>query len=500
PTAAPLPTLAPLTGNVLRIAVGVDPASVEPTGVTGQIANMLDFVIEPLVTSDEKGAIKPGLAESWTTGKDGDLQWVQFKLRKGVKFHDGTPLNAEAVKVMFDRWLNPEVYRPTKFLTTMLKKFEVVDENTIKAYSEYAPEMFLSFILFTGFSPISPKSLTVAPNEMKKIAVPVGTGAYKWKEYARAQRLVLEKNADYWGEKPHYDLVEFRIIPDATARETALLAGQVDMMISPPAPDIPKLQQDKNLKVAYAPGMRIIYAPFNMNDKTLQNVKVRQALNHAIDRKAILDKVLFGVSEVMQSPMPQAYNGFCEQKPYNYDPAKAKALLAEAGGKDLKLKFVAPTGRYFQDFPTAQAIGGFLQDIGVEATPSTMPFPQYVGEITKKAEDSTLQMHYFGFAAPAPDAALGMFYIYAGSQIAPAGINTAYYKNDEVDKLIEAAFRESDPAKRKDLACKAQTAIWNDPPAIFLFVEKLVIAHSAKIGNIGFLPGERFAAIYAKPN
>jgi peptide/nickel transport system substrate-binding protein len=483
--------------TTFRIAVGVDPSSLEPVTLTGAVANMMDYVLEPLVGIGDDGSIQPKLAESWEVSADRTT--VTFALRQGVTFQDGAPLDAEAVKFSFDRWLNPEIRPPNVFVSTLLREVTVVDANTVAIMTGFAPDLLLNNLAWTGYAPISPDSVNQFGNTNELYVHPVGTGPYAFKELAKGERLILERYAEYWGEAPYYDTVEFRVAPEAATRASLLLAGQVDMLLNPPVSDLPALQQNPQVQVQIAPGLRMIYIGLNTAHPALADPRVRQALNYAIDKEAITKNLLFDAADPLDSPLAAALSGYCQTGPYAYDPDKARSLLAEAGVTDLTLEFIAPTGRYLQDFQVAQAVGGYLSEVGVTAAPKTMDWPSYLGLLFTPPQSSTVQLHYFGFAATAPDAGQPMYFLLHSSQAAPRGVNTAYYSNEQYDQLIDAASRETDPAQRQELYCQAQQLVWEDAPWIFLFTERFPIVHSANVENIVFRPGEKFDAIYARP-
>jgi peptide/nickel transport system substrate-binding protein len=480
-----------------RIAIGADPANLEPVTLTGQTANVMDYMIETLVQIDATGAIQPKLATAWEVSADNTT--VTFTLREGVTFHDGTPFNAEAVKFSLERWLNPEVRPPNVFVRTLLQKIEVVDDMTVAVTTGYSPGLLLTNFVWTGYGIISPASVNTNGNTPTEYVYPIGTGPFAFKEQARGERLVVQKFAGYWGEKPYYESIEFRVAPEAATRESLLLAGQVDLMIQPPVADLPALQQNPNVKVLTSPGARAIFLGMNTGDPALSDNRVRQALNYAIDKEAITKYLMLGAADVMDSPVAPNLFGHCKVGPYPYDPERARALLAEANVQNLTLNFIAPTGRFLQDFQVAQAVAGYLSEVGVEATPATMEYSAYLGMLFTPPPTNTIQLHYFGFAPPAPDAGQPMFFLLHSSQQIPRGLNTAFYNNPEYDALVDQAGAATDPAERQEAYCKAQQLVWDDAPWIFLFYERFPVAHSAKVENISFLPGEKVNAIYARP-
>ncbi|MCD6289935.1 MAG: ABC transporter substrate-binding protein [Anaerolineae bacterium] len=483
--------------ETFRIAVGIDPDTLDPAlSTTTTVSNIIEYMVETLVVTDKDGNVQPKLATSWEVSDDG-LEYT-LHLRKGVTFHDGTPMNAEAVKWNLDRMLDPKVKMPMRSTFAAIKKVEAVDEYTIKIYLSQPFAPLISSLSLENAGIISPKSVNMEGNSYESVTRPVGTGPYIFEERVKGERIEITRNPNYWGEKPYYDKVVFRVVPEAATRESLLLAGQVDLIILPPISDLPALQKNSDVKVLLAPSDRTIFIAINTLHKPLDDVRVRQALNYAVDKQEIIKGVLFGAAEPLDAPMAPNLFGYCKLQPYEYNPDKAKALLAEAGVKDLQLNFIAPTGRYVQDFQAAQAISNYLNEIGIKAPVSTMDWPSYVAAIMTPPDKNTIDLHFLGWAPDYLDAAQQMMQFYS-PESPPNGLETSFYKNPKVDELIEAAGKETNPDKRKDLYCQASRLIWEDAPWIFLWVQRFPIVYRANIAGVDYHPTEKFSAIYAHP-
>lgn len=483
--------------KTFRIAVGIDPDTLDPAGMTTTtVANMVDYIVETLVKIDKDGNIKPGLAKSWQVAPDG--RSITFELQEGVKFHDGTPFNADAVKFNIERILNPDVRMPLRASYAVIERAEVVDEHTVTLHLKEPAPYLLGALTYTAAGMISPKSVNEHGNSMTAYQHPVGTGPYVLKQYTKGSQLVLEKFQDYWGEKPYYDQVVFQIVPEAATRESLLLAGQVDMIILPPTSDIPALQNNPKVKVLLAPSDRSIFVAINTQHPALKDKRVRQALNYAVNKEEIIKNVLFGAADVMDAPMAKPLLGYCQTGPYPYDPEKAKQLLQEAGATNLELKFVTPTGRYLQDYQAAQAIANFLQEVGVKTSLSTMDWPTYQATVQVPPDKATVQLHILGWAPTFLDSQQQMLQ-FTKDNHPPKGLASSYYTNPRAEELVAQANREVDPEKRQQLYCEAARIIWEDAPWIFLWVQRFPIVHLAKVTNISYLPNEKFDAIYARP-
>ena len=481
-----------------RIAVGVDPDTLDPIQTTTTtVGNIIDYVVETLTRLAPDGTIQPHLAENWSVSADG-LQYT-FKVRQGVKFHDQTIFDAAAVKWNFDRLIDPEVRVPGR-ATFPIAQTDVVDPMTARVTLKRPYVPFISALSANTAGIVSPAAVEQHGNTYKNYAHPVGTGPYVFKERTRGEKITVSKSADYWGKKPHYDEVLFRIVPEAATRESLLLAGQVDLIILPPVGDLPALQRNKAVKVLLAASNRTIFIALNTQKPPFNDVRVRQALNYAVDKKAIIDAVLFGAGDPMDAPMAPSLFGYCQQGVYEFDQAKAKKLLAEAGvASGTQVALIHPTGRYVQDKEATQALAGYLREVGLEPQLQTMDWPSYISTITTPLDKgNTTQMHYLGWAPSFMDSSQQVLQ-FLSTYAPPNGLATTFYANTEVDQWIAAAEGESNADRRKRLYCQMAKKVWEEAPWIFLWVQRFPIVHVAKVTGIGSLPNEKFDAMYAQP-
>ena len=235
-----------------------------------------------------------------------------------------------------------------------------MDASTVKVTLSKPSAPFIAALSWTTSALVSPASVDKQGNEYKNIVHTVGTGPYVFKERKKGESFTVTLNDKYWGKKPSYDTVVFRIVPEAATRESLILAGQVDLIVLPPIADLPALQRNPAVKVLLAPSDRTIFISLNTTKAPLGDVRVRQALNYAVDKKAIIQNILFGAADEMDAPMAPSLFGYCKAGNYEYNPAKAKQLLTEAGVKPgTKISFHHPTGRYVQDKEASQAVAGY---------------------------------------------------------------------------------------------------------------------------------------------
>ncbi|HKC18369.1 MAG TPA: ABC transporter substrate-binding protein, partial [Candidatus Dormibacteraeota bacterium] len=456
--------------------------------------------VETLVKVDTDGSVKPLLATSWNTSSDG-LAWT-FTLKSGVKFSDGTPFNAAAVKANFDRVLDPANTCPLCGAFRGVTGVDAVDDSHVKLTLKQPIAPLLGLLTEATLGIVSPKTIASGSSGYADQENPVGTGPYTLTERVKGDHVTLTRNDAYWGQKPAFKTQVFKIVPEAASREALVRSGQADVILLPPVSDLPSMQKDASLHVILAPGDRTIFLAFDTQDPTdplIQKPEVRQALNYAVNKDQIIKSVLFGAASPMNAPMASSLFGYCQTGFYAYDPAKAKQMLQDAGATNLSIKFVSPTGRYIQDFQAAQAIANDLTAVGVKVNgPQTMDWPTYLGTINVPPARASVDLHLLGWAPGYLDASQAMVQ-FQSSQWPPKGLATSYYKNPEVDSLLAKANSESDQAARKSDYCAASKVIWNDAPWIFLWVQRFPMVTTSKVANVQSIPNESFYTVYASP-
>jgi len=499
------PTSGAKHGDTLKVAIGIDPDTLDPAAQTTTTASQIvDMMAETLVTIDSKGALKPLLATKWEQSSDG-LSWT-FTLRDGVKFSDGTPFNAQAVKSSIERLLNPATFKAQPGILggkNGIQRTEVVSDSQVKFTlgSKLAP--FVAAMTQTAAAIMSPASFNQAPNKPEVVTQPVGTGPYKFKERVASDHITLAANTDYWGTKASYDTQIMKVVPEGASREALIKSGGADIIALPPANDIPALQADNTLKVVMGPSDRTIQIVINTADQTqplLQKPEVRQALNYAVDKNAIIKTVMFGAATPLNSPMANTLFGYCQTGSYNFDPAKARSLLQSAGATGMSVKLVSPNGRYVQDIQVAGAVAGYLRDVGLKVDgPGTADWPTYVATYANvPPAQAKTDLHLLGWAPAYLDAQQAFEQFYS-ARVPPAGLESSYYKNAQVDTLIEQGNTGTDQGQRQKAYCDAAKMVWNDAPWIFLYNQKYPLVTTNKVTGVVGLPNEKFVTSWVSP-
>jgi peptide/nickel transport system substrate-binding protein len=480
---------------------GADSKSLDPIQVTdGESLKVTKNIFDTLVDyADDNTEVVPGLAERWESSKDGKT-WT-FYLRKGVKFHDGTDFNAEAVVYNFERWMDknhPEHkggefpyygymfggYKGDK--GHVIKSVTAVDEYTVKFELNYPQAPFLNNLAMPPFGIASPTAVKKDPEGFGQ--KPVGTGPFKLESWKKNDTITLVKNEDYWQEGlPKLDKLIYRSIPDNAARFSALQAGDVDIMDGLNPSDVKLVKQNQNLQLFERPGMNVAYLAFNTEKKPFDNPKVRQALNHAVNKEGIIKSFYADLAKPAKNPMPDVLWGYNDKiKDYEFDLDKAKKLLKEAGYPDgFKVDFWAPTDpRPYM--PDGKKIAEFIQadlaKIGVKAEIVSYDWQTYL-ERTGKGEHSMALLGWIGDNGD-PDNFLYVLLDKDNAKGPDAG-NIAFYKNDKLHDILIKAQQVSDQAERTKLYEQAQEIIKKDAPWVpLVHVTEPMVAWSHVKGYI----------------
>lgn len=467
--------LAAKTGGTLIFGRGGDSVGLDPANVTdGESFKVTRQIYDTLVQyKRENTDVIPGLAHSWDVSEDGKV-WT-FYLRKGIKFHDGTPFNADAVKFNFDRWMFPDnpyhtggdfAYWGAMFggYPGVVNGVQVVDEYTVKFTLNSPLAPFLNNIAMPCFGIASPTAVKKYGEDFFKN--PVGTSAFIFEEWIPDDKIVVKANQDYWGEGPFLDKIIFRSIPDNAARFIELQAGTIDIADGINPDDVQFVERDKNLQLYLRPPMNVGYLSMNQLHKPFDNVLVRQALNHAINKEPIIDAFYAGLAEVAKNPLPPSVWGYNDDiVDYDYNPAKAKELLKEAGypnGFTTELWAMPVPRPYMPDGrKIAEAIQADLAVIGVKANIVSYDWGTYL----QKAEAGEHDMCLLGWTGDNGDPD-NFLYVLLDKDNAVIGSaqNNAFYRSDELHDMLIEAQQNPDMARRTELYRKAQELIHRDAP------------------------------------
>ncbi|HOL55181.1 MAG TPA: ABC transporter substrate-binding protein [bacterium] len=480
----------PKYGGTLIFGRGGDSVALDPANVTdGESTRVTEMIFEGLVGfKGETTDVIPVLATSWTISKDGKV-WT-FKLRKGVKFHDGTPFNAEAVKFSFDRQFdkNHPYYKYgrweyAEFALDPLQKVEIVDDYTVRFTLKYPFSPFLANLAMFSCAIVSPTA--VKKYEADFFKNPVGTGPFKFVEWTQKDKIVLEANSDYWGGRPYLDKLIFRVIPDNSVRWLELQKGSIDAMDGINPDDIPAIKNDPNVVFYQVPALNICYLAMNTEKKPFDNVSVRRAINYAINKKAIVDAFYGGIGIVAKNPIPPNMMGYNDKvKDYEYNPEKAKELLAKAGypnGFETTL-WTPSIPRVYVPQPTkvAEAIQADLAKVGIKAKIVTYDWGTYL----QKTREGEHDMAILGWGSDNGDPD-NTIYVLLDKDNTKKGVasNISFYKNDRLHDILIKAQQATSVSARKRLYEAAQEIIKSDAPWVPLAHTSAVAATRKYVKN-----------------
>jgi len=479
----------------LIIGVGVDADTLNPQGQTTTLfQNWCDLIYGNFFYQDPEGKLHPRLATKYEVSDDGLTGTLH--LRKGVKFSDGTDFNADAVKLTWDRIFNPKLRVPLRFSVGMVEECVKIDDYTVALKLKYPFAPLAATLSMSLVSPISPAALEKYGEDVRQH--PVGAGAYIMQEWVKGDRFVMVRNENYWGEKPTVAKIVWKIVPEASTREAMLRTGQIHICYKPLPSNVAALEADPNVTVEMPLDTRTIFMGLNCQKGVTTDKRVRLAFNYAVDKKAIVQKILFGTAEPMDGPVsPKVFGYFKMETQYDYNPEKAKQLLQEANfdfSKTVQMR--TPNGRYLFDQQVSEAVQAYLQAIGVKVELRTYDWPTYVAGLLKPIEETELEVFLLGWGPLTLDADMALYGQFTCEVNPPKGLGSAFYCNPEYDKIMIASREAQDPQKRLALLKQASEMVWADSPWMWLHVEKFVIAYSSKIKGMVVTPTEKFYPQY----
>ncbi len=521
-------------GDTLVFGTASDPTALDGALISdGESIRALYQMTEGLTRLEPGGSkVIPSLAVDWTTSDDG-LAWT-FNLREDVTFHDGEPFNAEAVCFNFDRWFNFPAALQGDGTTyywqygfgggfknpaegspgadaSLYKSCEAVDEHTVTLNLTKPSATVLSTLTLPSLAIVSPKALTeyeadagsqnadgiFQPTGTYATEHPTGTGPYKFESWTLGEQLVLVRNDDYWGDKAETEKIIFRPIADNAARLQALQTGEIQGYDLVEPQDVETIQGDGDLQLLERPPFNVGYVGINQAKPPMDNLLVRQAVAHALNRQELVDSFYGGRGVVATQFMPQEIEGYADDVvTYDYDPAKSRQLLQQAGlTLPVEVEFWYPTdvSRDYMPDPKRnfEAFAADLNAAGFKVVPKTAPWrPDYVS----KVNDGTAgQLFLIGWIADFADADnfIGTFFQTPSGQFG--------FTNQEIHDLLNKAEEESDPDARVQLYQEANRKIMEFLPGVPYVYAKAALAFDSNIQ--GFVPspvgvgGESFATV-----
>jgi glutathione transport system substrate-binding protein len=431
------------------------------------------------------------LAESSDASKDGLTYTI--KLRSGIKFQDGSDFNAEAVKVNLDRASNPDNHLKRYNLFKSIATTEVIDPLTVKITLKQPFSAFINTLA-------SPAAAMISPTALKKYGKeigfhPVGTGPYELDTWNQTDFVKVKKFAGYWKKGyPKLDTITWRPVVDNNTRAAMLQTGEANFAFPIPYEQAKLLEKNSKLDLVTSPSIMQRYISFNVTQKPFDNPKVREAINYAINRQALVKVAFAGYATPATGIVPPAIQ-FAQTYPApEYNPAKARELLKEAGFPN----GFTTTLWSSHNHSTAQKVLQFTQQqlaqVGIKATLTAMDAGQRAAEVEDKGQkESGVRMFYTGWSASTGEANWALTPLFATQSWPPTIFNTAFYSNAKVDSDLADALKTTDGEKKAALYKNAQDIIWKEQPWVPLVVEKLVSANTKNLTGFYVMPDTSFS-------
>ena len=482
-------------------AVNVDFTTLDPLDtsdtLSGDIQRML---MDGLFGFDREMNVIPMLAESYEANEEATE--YTFTLRQGITFSDGTPWNAEAAKANFDRWGDKSLgLKRTTLLCNILDSTEIVDEYTIKVTLTQSFGAFINTLAHPACVCMSP--VQIAAGSEVCASDPVGTGQYTFVEWIAGDHLTVQLNPDWWGYDADicggealveadagFKSVTFRPVTESATRVAMIQSGDAQLIWPVPSESIDSLREDSSVYLGAETGDVVRYLMMNNQKEPFNDVRVRQAINYAIDKNAYIAVVKDGNATVAQSVIGQNVQYFKANEPYEYDIEKAKELLAEAGYPDgftTSIMYANTTANQKQcEFLKQQ-----LEQVGIEVELNGMEsaiLNQKIQDVDVPGSEAEVEMYVIGWSTSTGDADWGIRPLLATESEPPMSYNICYYEKEEVDNFLYEALDTSDSDKRAEAYEKAQDIIWEESPLVCLAYDYNTWANSKNIVNVGNTP------------
>jgi len=464
--------------------ITMDPADANDT-LSGSVQKTM---MEGLFGFDKDMKVIPLLAESYTANDEATE--FTIKLKEGVKFSDGGDWNSDAAIINLNRLSDQTQGLKRNSLFKVIAKNEKIDDYNIKITLSEPFGAMINTLAHPAGLMVSPKALAEYGKEVSQH--PVGTGRYIFKEWKPGENLTITANPDYWGGAPEFSSITFKPVVENGTRIAMLQSGDADFIFPVPTEQIESLKANSELTITTIPSIIVRYMTLNTEKAPFNNVKVRQALNYAMDKEAYSKVVYNGFTVPMDSLIAPNVQYYSKQTPYEYDVEKAKALLKEAGyenGFEVKLW----SNNNTTNIKASQFIKQQLSLVGITVNVENMEVGTLDQNLTGIAKgtpgkDVGVEMYLIGWSPSTGDADWGLRPLADTESFPPVSYNTAYYSNPAFDKEIQAALATAVPEKRKEAYANAQKIVWEDAPMVFFTVDQTSFATRNNISGIVTLP------------
>jgi peptide/nickel transport system substrate-binding protein len=470
--------------NTLVMLIESSPTNLDPRiGLDAQSERIDSLIFDDLLTRGDNLDVAPGLAERWEIPDP--LTYI-FHLHRGVKFHDGRRLTARDVKWTFDSLLTGKIHSVKAATYRFVDHIDAPDDFTVVFHMK-EPYAALLWNVSDGAMGIVPYG---SGNEMT--THPIGSGPFKFVSAETDKEVIVERNDDYWGEQAKIARVRFAVVPDATTRALELRKGSADAAINALTPDtVLTLQREPSLAVERASGTVLNYLGFNLRDPILRDVRVRQAIAYALDRKPMIEYLWRGEAEPARSILPPqswAYDG--DVTVYPHDPERARELLDAAGyptNNGVRFHITMKTSTDENTRLMVAVMQQQLREVGIALDIRSFEFATFFSDVTH----GLFQMYGLRWIGGNEDPDI-FEYAFDSAKFPPGGANRGYYSNAKVDELIGRGRREVDPAVRKAIYAELQRILARDLPYIDLWYLDNVLVHNKRVSNLQLNPAGNY--------
>ena len=403
---------------------------------------------------------------------------MQFHLRKGVKFHNGYDFTAEDVKFSFERMMkSPRI----AFVLPPIESVDVIDDYTVNIVTKTPFGPLLAHLSHPALGIVSKKLMTEKPDSLREH--PVGTGSYKFKEWIPGDSLTLEKNDNFYEERKGLKYITFKNIVEASNRTIGLETGEIDVSISVSSVDEDTIRNNPKLQLITKPSISYTYVGMNTEKTPLNDVRVRKAINYAVDKQAIVNVILNGSGKVATSPIAPGVFGFTDKtKNYEYNVEKAKELMKEAGYENGFTTSILVFGGEAST-QTAEILQAYLKEIGIDLKIEVVEISAY-WDMTEKGKHN---LFLGSWGVVTGDADYGLYAMYHSSAKGGAG-NRDFYENKRVDELLDKAKTTTVPEERKKLYEEIQMILVDDAPDIMLYNRILAVGAQKNVKGLNIHP------------
>ncbi|HYM68981.1 MAG TPA: ABC transporter substrate-binding protein [bacterium] len=444
-------------GSAVTIAEGLEPLSLDPANDTATMAmDTYSSMFDALVSFDAKIVLHPSLAASWRAVTP--TTW-EFALASGVMFHNGDPMTSDDVAYSINRIVAPDSKLRRKSFMAGIQKADVVDAKTVRVTTSIPLAITPKLMRYAY---VVPRKIVEQQGDAQFALKPVGTGPYQFVEWVKSSHITVRRYDRYWGAAPAIDVATWQSIPEDFSRVAALQTGAADVIVLVPPDRAAALQRARDIHVETSPSLRTDFVGMNTWSAPFADVRVRQAMNYAVDKDTLIKEILGGYAISNGSPVSRAVPSFNPAiKPYPYDPDKAKALLKQAGyANGFETTIEGTAGMYPSETDVIQAIAGQLQKVGVTVRLNLQPWgsfwPRWLGR-------KVPGLYFLGFGND-----LGDPHQIFASHMWKAG-RGLYWNTPKLDAMVEAGLATADEAKRHAVYADAQVFVHEQAPWVFLY-------------------------------